>query len=99
MNATFHAEAEDEFRQAIEHYEALDAGLGQAFAVEVLAALDRACAHPQAWPIVNTEIRRCQTQRFPFGVLYALDGDHLLVLAVMHLHRHPDYWRHRVTSL
>ncbi len=42
------------------------------------------------------EVRRCQTKRFPFGVLYSEEAKGIFVLAVMHLHRDPDYWKHRL---
>jgi hypothetical protein len=34
--------------------------------------------------------------RFPYGLIYALDDGDILVLAVAHLHRRPDYWRDRL---
>jgi hypothetical protein len=33
--------------------------------------------------------------RFPYGVFFAVDDDEVLVLAVVHLHRHPDTWKNR----
>ena len=34
-------------------------------------------------------------RRFPFGILYRVDPDEIVILAVMHLARQPDYWRDR----
>lgn len=48
-----------------------------------------------AWHILEGEIRRCLTNRFPFGILYSVEADRVLILAVMHLHRDPGYWRER----
>ena len=33
--------------------------------------------------------------RFPYGIIYTTDGNDLLVIAVAHLHRQPNYWRDR----
>ncbi len=95
MNCTFHPEAEAEFLEAINYYEKCREGLGHEFAVEVYAAIERILTHPKAWPILDGEVRRCQTARFPYGVLYAEESAEIFILAVMHLHRHPDYWKHR----
>ena len=71
MNTWFHPEAEQEFLAAIDYYEQCGERLGFDFAVEVYAAIGRAVALPEAWPVVSGEVRRCQTRRFPYGVLYA----------------------------
>lgn len=42
---------------------------------------------------MDREIRRRRTRRFPYGVVYSLDGEKVVVIAVMHLHRHSDSWR------
>ena len=35
--------------------------------------------------------------RFPFGVVYRANTPHVLeMIAVMHLRRHPGYWRLRL---
>ena len=34
-------------------------------------------------------------RRFPFALLYKISGDEVVILAVMHLKRHPSYWRDR----
>ena len=95
MSYSFHPEAEKEFLEAIDYYEGREADLGFDFAVEVYAAIGRAVEYPQAWPIIDGEIRRCQTKRFPYGVLHSEESKGIFVIAIMHLHRDPDYWKHR----
>ena len=95
MNLSFHPDAKTEFLAAIDWYEECSTGLGADFAGEIHAAIQRATAMPLAWPCVEGDIRRVIAHRFPYGVLYASRGQTLYVLAVMHLRRHPDYWRER----
>jgi toxin ParE1/3/4 len=70
--------------------------LGYDFAIEVNSTLENVLSFPKAWPILEDDIRRCQTNRFPYGIIYAIDEDVLFVLAVMHLHRDPLSWKDRL---
>ena len=94
-NFSFHPEAEDEFHAAIDYYEDIEKGLGYDFALEVYAAIQRAVAFPKAWTALEGDIRRSMVKRFPYGVLYVEEQGEIYVLAVMSLHRNPNYWRCR----
>jgi plasmid stabilization system protein ParE len=88
--------AEIELDEAVNWHEAQSRGLGDVFLIEVLSALDRVLLHPQAWHPLGEGIRRCRLTRFPYGLIYAVEDGDILVLAVAHLHRDPDYWRERL---
>jgi plasmid stabilization system protein ParE len=96
MKYTFHPEAEAEFLDAIDYYEEYEPGLGYDFAIEVHASIKSILSFPRAWTLLEVDIRRCQTRRFPYGIVYSQDGDMIFILAVMHLHRDPDCWKDRV---
>lgn len=96
MKFRFHPDAELEFIEGVKYYEDMDRGLGRDVAVEVYAAIERAVAHPHAWAVLQGQVRRSLVRRFPYGVLYAEEREGILILAVMHLHRDPDYWQRRV---
>jgi len=93
---SFHPEAESEFVHAMEYYEECEPGLGYDFTVEVHSAIERILAHPKAWPLMENSIRRSFTKRFPYGILYAEEDEEISIIAVMHLHRAPGYWMHRI---
>ena len=95
MTFYFHPEAEQEFLQAIDYYEECKPGLGEDFSLELFATIDRIMGYPGAWPETALGIRRCLTNRFPYGVIYSADSGRILILAVMHLHRRPGYWKTR----
>ncbi|MCD4706221.1 MAG: type II toxin-antitoxin system RelE/ParE family toxin [Candidatus Sabulitectum sp.] len=95
MTFSFHPEADAEFFNAINHYEECEGGLGYDFSIEVYSAIQNILEYPEAWPILDDEIRRCQTNRFPYGILYSIEENEIFILAVMHLNRKPDYWKHR----
>jgi len=96
MNYRFHPEAEAEFREAIEYYEEHKQGLGFDFALEVHSAIEQTLGFPNAWPALEEGVRRCLIRRFPYGILYSVEEDGIYILAVMHLHRNPEYWKHRI---
>ncbi|NWG03146.1 MAG: type II toxin-antitoxin system RelE/ParE family toxin [Syntrophaceae bacterium] len=95
MTFSFHPEAESEFLEAIEYYEDREQGLGYDFSIEVFAAIQNITTYPTAWPVIEEGVRRCLVHRFPYGVIYSIEGDKIFVLAIMHLRRHPGYWKNR----
>jgi toxin ParE2 len=88
--------AREELDEAIKYYNDHAPGLGDAFLVETLAAIDRIERFPQAWHRLGENTRRCRLRRFPYSLVYNDEPGKILVLAVAHLHRHPDYWKDRV---
>jgi len=95
MKYAFHPEAESEFLDAIDYYEACELGLGYDFAMEVHSTIENILSFPYTWTILEEGIRRCQIRRFPYGIVYSQDAGVIFVLAVMHLQRDPDYWKSR----
>ena len=95
MSFIFHPEAEIEFNEAIDYYEKIELGLGYDFAIEVHNTVQRSASFPQAWSVIEGDIRRSLVKRFPYGVLYSEENDDIYIIAVMHLHRFPGYWKHR----
>ena len=96
MNVLFHPEAGLEFNAAIDYSEAIEDGLGYDFSLEIASTIARIIDLPKAWLVIEGEFRRALVRRFPYGILYAEDQDNIYVVAVMHLHRAPEYWKHRI---
>jgi len=88
--------ARDDLRDAIRFYETERRGLGAEFRDEVLASLERIRRLPEAWHPLSANTRRCRTRRFPYGVIYHVRSEEILVVAIAHLHRRPDYWKSRI---
>lgn len=96
MKISFIEIAQIELDQAIDYYNYESPGLGRDFLTEVLKAVDRIGEYPEAWHRLSKRTRRCQTRRFPYGIIYQIRGDVILVIAVANLHRRPDYWKTRI---
>ncbi|MCP4267897.1 MAG: type II toxin-antitoxin system RelE/ParE family toxin [Candidatus Brocadiaceae bacterium] len=88
--------AQSELDDAIVYYNYESSGLGDEFLTEILSALNRIAQFPKAWHSSSKRTRRCQTRRFPYGVIYQYRGDEILVVAVANLHRKPEYWGDRI---
>jgi plasmid stabilization system protein ParE len=71
------------------------AGLGPAFAAEVLAALDRVGAMPESYGEVWPGVRAAGVRRFGYVVYYRVKPAEVEVLAVLHGGRNPRVWQDR----
>ncbi|WP_353740155.1 type II toxin-antitoxin system RelE/ParE family toxin [Desulfonatronum lacustre] len=91
----FYPDAEIEMTEAATYYEKQQPDLGKRFLTAVQDAVNRVVVNPRLYPVVELDVRRCLTKTFPFGVLFRERPDEIIVVAVMHLHRDPDYWKHR----
>jgi plasmid stabilization system protein ParE len=98
MRIEFLNPAKRELAEAIAYYNQESEGLGYRFAGEMRRTLSRMQQHPDAWPPVSERTRRCRVSGFPYGVVYQVREDMILIVAVMHLHRHPDSWKSRLPS-
>ena len=96
MRYSFHIEAEKELNQAVDYYEECKPGLGVDFASEVNSAIQNILDFPDAWAKISLNVRRCLTHRFPYGIIYSKENDEFFIIAVMHLHREPGYWKNRI---
>ncbi len=95
MKVFFHKDAEIELNEAADYYEDQVPGLGIQLVTEIYLTVQRIMEHPHAWPVIEGDIRRALVRRFPYGVLYAVHDGCIFILAVMHLHREPGYWKER----
>lgn len=90
--------AEQELADAVDSSNEQCPGLGFEFAAEVKNTLSRIASFPTAWPLFSHRTRRCLTNKFPYGVVYQIRADHILVTAIMHLKRDPQKWQERLTK-
>jgi plasmid stabilization system protein ParE len=96
MRLTYTQEALEELIQAVKYYRLLDQTLAAEFLQRLQAAEEDIISHPEAWQNLGGPWRRRRLKQFPYGMVYHLAAPGWLeVVAVMHLHREPDYWRGR----
>ena len=98
INVKFLTPAEAEFFDAISYYNIQSEGLGYEFAAEVKRTIGRIIQYPEAWTKLSKRTRRCRTNKFPYGVIYQVKEETLLIVAVMHLSREPQNWKSRLKN-
>lgn len=98
--ARFTAEARRELLDAVAWYEAHRTDLGREFSAVVADALLRIAASPATWPQVGSKgLRRFVLRRFPYTLVYGIESDQVIVVAVAHMRRKPGFWRKRATKV
>ncbi len=96
MNISFLKVAQLELDEAFEYYESAQEGLGFRFQAEVENAISRIEKFPNMYQEIGRYSRRCLVHKFPYGVIYQVrPPNQILVVAIAHLHRKPDYWYSR----
>ncbi len=89
------AEAQRDLRSGTTFYEAQHQGLGKDFVFEIRRLCRRIVEAPHVGSEVQPGVRRRLVRRFPYSILYAVEDSEIIVLAVAHQSRHPDYWASR----
>ena len=92
----FLSPAEEEMSEASLFYDAASSGLGRAFLEDVQLAIDRLREYPRAGATVDASLRSVLLHRFPFSIIYSIETDVILVIAIAHHGRRPGYWESRV---
>ena len=98
MNVRFLTLAQHEVDEAVVWLDERAEGKGILF----LDELDRVVRLVKAYPLASTEIepeiRRCLFARFPYSLIYGIEDDTIVVVAVAHSRRSPRYWIDRLES-
>ncbi len=88
--------AEIEMVSAATYYETQVDGLGEAFLAKLESVVLDIAERPEAWPEICNGIHKHLVHRFPYAVLYQIDPDEIVVVAIMHHRRRPEYWLERL---
>lgn len=90
------ADARREFFQQIAYYEQQRTGLGKRFRRAAEAAFLRAGSTPLHGKPGAIGTHRLLIEGFPLAIVYVDSDSEVMVYAVTHLSRRPDYWTERL---
>jgi len=95
-NLEFDPAAEREFDDAIAWYAERNPAAAAGFVAEVDVALTAIVEAPDRWPAHLHGTRRYRLSRYPYLIVYLELPAGPRIVAVMHAHRLPEYWRDRL---
>ncbi|HQO02926.1 MAG TPA: type II toxin-antitoxin system RelE/ParE family toxin [Spirochaetota bacterium] len=89
-------EAEQDILSAFSWYEEKRTGLGHDFLLNLEAGLEVIVRDPYIFPVEYKQTRKHLIKRFPYIIVYVIDKNHVIVLAVLHGRRNPDLVENRI---
>jgi plasmid stabilization system protein ParE len=96
MRYEFHPEALEDYQAATHWYAQSGTALALRFVDAIEDAIWKVSEAPERWRILEEDVHRCLTRVFPYAILYTIEPEFVLIVAVMHCSREPGYWRHRL---
>ncbi len=99
MELKYHRGATADVRAAIRFYEREQPGLGKEFAATLSRIERQIKALPHAYAKVDPALHKLVMRRFPFSVFYSVQSDAIIILAVAHHRRRPNYWQERTNDM
>ncbi len=85
-----------EVEDAARAYEATRPGLAEAFLDDLAALRVKIEAFPESCQEIDPGVRRALFRRFPFGAIYQVRPDRLVIVAVLPTRADPDRWGQRM---
>jgi toxin ParE1/3/4 len=95
MKYVFHPDALAEYAETVKYYANQNRKIAQAFINSIEDTVYRIRESATRYPEIDEDVRRCMARKFPYAVLYTTEQDYLLIIAVMHCSREPNYWKNR----
>jgi plasmid stabilization system protein ParE len=92
-------EAEDDLKEAFSWYEDKRKGLGYDFLLQVDAGINFINRYPEIHPIEYKGTRKYVIKRFPYKIIYFIEEEKIIILAVIHGKRRPDLIKERIDNI
>lgn len=89
-NLSVQIEAILEIREAFEWYEDQKGGLGYELLDEIETCYEKLTDNPLRYSLINQYYRRIKTNRFPYLLIYEVEGDDIIINSVRHIKRNRE---------
>lgn len=88
--------AEKELQDAAQFYNDDRPGFGDQLIEEFEVLMERLGRHPESGPRISRRLRTAHLNDFRYSVIYRVEDEEILVVAVAHQSRKPGYWKGRI---
>lgn len=95
MKVVFLEPAHLEYWEAIEFYNMQSEGLGNKFIAEIDRTISIIKNYPESFTEYTKRTRKAVVNIFPYNIIYSVKEGNIIVLAVAHQHRKPNFWLDR----
>ena len=95
MQIEFHPDATAELDSSANWYAERSQVAAQDFLVAVDLAISSIVSDPERFARIDERHRGCSVARFPFQIVFRIGDDRIVIVAVAHAKRRPQYWRDR----
>lgn len=96
MQLTILDPAQKELDDAVAYFRSGQPGLEQDFLSDFQATVQRIQNFPMAWHPYSKRTRRCLFSTFPYGILYQIRDNEILIVALTHQSQNPERWNDRI---
>ena len=90
-NLVLQSEAIVDIQEAFEWYEKQQTGLGFDLIDEIESGYMKISRHPLHYTAINGRFRRLKLNRFPYLIIYEIEGDTVIINSFRHTRRKPKY--------
>ncbi len=87
--------AEVDYSESLCWYAERSVDAANDFDTELADAFDRIVSDPMRFPMCDERHRFFLMRRFPFRIIYRIIQDEIVVIAVAHASRSPEFWENR----
>ena len=96
MRVVFVTQAQDEVLEAAPYYRKRSVDAASRFSSDLSALIELLQQFPRIGSPLSPQLRRVLLKKFPYQLIYRIEGDEIRVYAVAHLKRKPRYWKDRL---
>ena len=89
----FDPRARQDLEEATEYY---GPSVAAGFLDAIEHVLEILCHHPFSGTAIQRGARTWPLSKYPYLLVYRVEGDDLILLAVAHMRRHAGFWRKRL---